>query len=35
MYVTSLCCGGVDWIYLTVVRERWRDVNIVMNIWVP
>jgi hypothetical protein len=35
MFVTSICWGGVDWIYLAVVRKRWRDVNMVMNIWVP
>jgi len=36
MYVTLMCWVGVDWIYLAVVRERWRDVvNMVMNIWVP
>jgi len=35
-YRTSICWGGVDWIYLAIVRERWRDVVImVMNIWVP
>lgn len=27
--------GGVDSIYLALVRERWHaDVNMVMNIWV-
>jgi len=28
--------GGMDWIKLTQVRDRWRAlVNVVMNLWVP
>jgi hypothetical protein len=28
--------GGMDWIYLALVRDRWRAlVNAVMNLWVP
>jgi hypothetical protein len=27
---------GMEWIYLTRIRDRWRDlVNAVMNLWVP
>jgi hypothetical protein len=28
--------GGINWIWLTQDRERWRAlVNVVMNFWVP
>jgi len=29
-------CGGMDWIDLAQVRDRWRAlVNAVMNLWIP
>jgi hypothetical protein len=29
-------CGGMDWIGLALVRDRWRTlVHAVMNLWVP
>ena len=29
-------CGGMDWIELAQVRDRWQALaNAVMNLWVP
>jgi hypothetical protein len=27
--------GGVDWVGLALNRDRWRDVCVIMNLWVP
>jgi hypothetical protein len=36
MYLSEIGSGGMDWIYLTQDRDRWRVlVNMVMNLQVP
>ena len=36
MYLQEMGWGGMDLIYLTQDRDRWRDVvNAGMNLWVP
>jgi hypothetical protein len=33
--LAEIRCGGVDWIGLTLDRDKWRAVvNSVMNLWV-
>ena len=36
MYLQEVGCGGVDWIELAQVRDRWRElVNAATNLQVP
>jgi hypothetical protein len=36
MDLQEVGCGGVDWIKLAQVRDRWQGlVTLVMNLWVP
>ena len=36
MDIQEVGCGGMDWIYLAQVRDRWQALlNVVMNLQVP
>ena len=36
MDLQEVGCGGMDWIELAQVRDRWWSlVNVVMNLWFP